>query len=304
MYLFNPGATARTFVVEVRPQPNQVTQTGFCIDYALSVSAEVDPCGAVGGDPFEPNTLCSSAPVLDASQTGLSIHSWQDHDYYAVDVAARSTLRLLTSSQTVTTPRPMTLLAGCGAWNQEFLMSSHPVYFSGLDQRQWLQWSNTSGSAANTRLFVHGPTIFPAPFCDVYDLQFEVTLGVPFCQATVNSTGEAARMSAAGSTSVGQGTLELSAIQLPPSATGIIVFSAATHAPTPLGNGYLCLQGPIFRLPIAQAVNGTLQRSVDWTGSAAVITPGSTFSFQTWYRDPSAGGAAFSVSEGLRLEFQ
>ena len=57
-------------------------------------------------------------------------------------------------------------------------MSSRHVYYDTSDPRQYLVWTNTSSQTVTTRLNVHAPQgNFPAPFCDVYDLDLTVTLG-------------------------------------------------------------------------------------------------------------------------------
>lgn len=301
--VFNPSSAATSYVIRVVPRPQQASQTGFCVSYTLSLTSQFDPCGVVIGDAFEPNSNCASAPQLTSSQTGLSIHQWFDADWYAIDVPARSSLRLLTTSSTPTLPRPMTLYSGCGPPNQEFLMSCHPVYFD-ADQSQFLQWTNSGALAKNTRFFIHRPIGFPNRFCDVYDLDFNLTLGTPLCLATRNSTGEAARITATGSTTPGQGTLSLSVTPLPANKVGIVILSSATQTPTPFGTGYLCLAAPLVRTPVTTTGNGALHATIDWTGTYAQIDPGETWSFQTWFRDPAAGGNGTGMSEGLRIQFQ
>ena len=38
-------------------------------------------------------------------------------------------------------------------------------------------------------------------------------------------------------------------------------------------------------------------------GPAAAITSGATFSFQAWYRDPTAPGATYDASDAVRVTF-
>lgn len=300
LFLFNPSPNPTSLIATIAPRPNQGTQTGFCVSYALSVTSEIDPCGAATGDAFEPNTDCSSAPLLAGPQSGLSITQWLDQDWYTVDVPPHSTLRLLTTSIHPTVERPMHLYDGCNG-NPDFLMSSHRIYFD-ADPRQLLQWTNASSASVDTRLLVIRP-VGPL-FCDVYDLDHEVTLGTPLCLATRNSTGEAARLSASGSTVPGVGALTMSATPVPPGTLGLLIMSLNTHAPTPFGNGYLCLGPQIVRFPATTTGTGTLLTTLDWTGPSAQIQLGQSWSFQGWFRDPHAGGANFNVSEGLRVDFQ
>ncbi len=305
MNLFNPGPVTKTFVIQVRADVVQGVNANFCASYDLALAKQLNPCSVIPGDIFEPNSVCASAPPLGASASGLSIHAWFDADWYSIDVPAKSTLRLLSASHVPTTPRVMTLYKGCGPSNQDFLATTHNVYFSSLDPRQYLHWSNSQAFGVNTRLSVHAPfqSSNPSNFCDIYDLDFELTLGTPFCFAFQNSSGEAARMSASGSTTVGQGVLQLSAQEVPAGVNGLIAMSLDGSGAIPFGDSVLCLKSPIIRLPVASSVGGVLDTTIDWTGTAAAIHPGQTWFFQTWYRDPAAGLSGFGVSEGLRIEF-
>jgi hypothetical protein len=303
LYLFNNSALPKDFIVQVRPQPDQAQQLGFCVNYSLVVQSQLDPCGVVSGDAFEPNDVCATAPALTSSQTGLSV-SLYDRDWFTLDVPARSTVRVLTTSTNLGTPRPTMLHSGCNSTVGQFLMSSHPVYFD-QDPRHYLAWSNLGPQSVSTRLMVLSSNgAFPQPFCDVYDLDFAITLGQPFCAVRRNSTGDAARLDASGSTTPGSGVLNLSVGPLPPNRTGLVIMSRGEIVATPFGNGYLCLSAPIQRHPVTTTGAGTMNVTLDWTGASAAIALGDTWSFQAWYRDPAAGGAGTNTSEGLRLEFQ
>jgi hypothetical protein len=299
VFLFNPSGPATSFVVAAVPRPNQGAQTGFCFSYSLKVISEFDPCGVASGDPFEPNEDCAAAPLLPSSQTGLSIAQALDQDWYTVDVPAHSTLRLLSTSAKGV-QRPMMLFSGCNG-NPDFLMSSHPVYFN-LDPRHFLQWTNSSALPVSTKLLIVRPV--GTLFCDVYDLDLETTLGTPFCNVAQNSTGEAARLSASGSTTPGVGLLTLTAGPVPAQKPGLAIMSPNTKPPTVFGHGFLCLGAPIVRYPVTTTGGGTLVTTLDWTGQSALIQAGQTWAFQAWFRDPDAGGAGFNLSEGLRLDFQ
>jgi hypothetical protein len=94
-----------------------------------------------------------------------------------------------------------------------------------------------------------------------------------------------------------------------PGFSGIFFYGAET-SPLPFGEGWLCLGAPLARLlPVAPVdASGQAALTVDLaappTGSGpAEITPGSTWNFQFWYRDPSGGPAGFNTSSGLRVSF-
>jgi hypothetical protein len=304
LYLANTGVVPRTFVVNVVPTPNQETGVGFCVDYSLSVTSEFDPCGALTGDAFEPNSSCFTAAPLSATQTGLTVHSWMDQDWYAIDVPARSTLRLRSKSTLHKKVGPMMLWSGCGG-NPDFLASSAPWLFDLTDPRHFLKWHNAADFGVDTRLLMISNNLhFPQPFCDVYQVEFALTLGETYCLPAKNSSGDAALLSASGSTQVGVGTLELSAAPVPANSIGLVFFGPATKAPTPFGGGWMCTQGPLLRLPGATTgAAGVLNTSIDWTGTASAIAAGQSFAFQAWFRD-AAANPTFNLSDGLEIAFQ
>lgn len=300
VFLANWNPAPQSFVVRVEPRPNQAAQSGFCGSYSLAVTTTFDPCGVFTGDPFEPNSVCASAPLLTSSVSGLSIAQDTDLEWFSIDVPAHATLRLVTTSHQPSVQRPTMLFAGC-AGNPDFLTSSHPLDF-GVDPRHILVWTNPFGAPVATKLLVVRPT--GTLFCDVYDIELEFTLGTPFCNVAPNSTGEAARLSANGSTTPGVGTLTLSAGPVPAAKSGLVIMSATAKPSTPFGKGYLCLSAPIVRFPVTTTAGGTLVTALDWTGASAQIQPGETWHFQTWFRDPAGGGAGFNLSEGLSILFQ
>jgi len=304
LYLANTGVVPRTFVVNVVPNPDQETGVGFCVDYALSVSSEFDPCGALTGDAFEPNSSCFTAAPLSSSQTGLTVHSWMDQDWYSIDVPARSTLRLRSKSTANMQVGPMMLWSGCGG-NPDFLASSQPWLFDPTDPRHFLKWHNAADFGVNTRLLMLSNGLhFPQAFCDVYQVEFALTLGESYCLPAKNSSGDAALLSASGSTQVGVGTLELSAAPVPANSIGLVFFGPATKPPTPFGGGWMCTQGPLLRLPgSGTGAAGVLHTSIDWTGTSAAIAAGQSFAFQAWFRD-AAAMPTFNLSDGLEIAFQ
>jgi len=125
-----------------------------------------------------------------------------------------------------------------------------------------------------------------------------------FCTLNPNSTGQPARIDALGSGSVALNTLRLQASPVP-NQNGIFFYGPAVQL-APFGNGFLCIAPPFGRLPIELATNNELVHELDNTqppNAATQITPGSTWYFQAWFRDPAAGGAAFNLSDGLEALF-
>ena len=126
-----------------------------------------------------------------------------------------------------------------------------------------------------------------------------------YCVGAPNSTGAGARISAAGTASVGANDLKLFATDMPADKTARFYYGAGT-ARTPFGNGYQCVGGTLYRLPSF----GTNEAGAGWIAvnygalpAGGQITPGSTWRFQCVYRDPAAGGANANTTDGLRIVF-
>ena len=113
-------------------------------------------------------------------------------------------------------------------------------------------------------------------------------------------------ISASGSSSVTQADFTLEASGAPPSQFGIF-FYAAGQDQVPLLDGFLCVSGQIYRLPAMQVNSlGNAAYLVDYSlpvGAGSQITPGSTWNFQFWYRDPTGGPNGSNLSDGLEVEF-
>ncbi len=147
-----------------------------------------------------------------------------------------------------------------------------------------------------------------APFSIFWDLGVDNirveqgAVGTNYCQSGPNSTGMASIISASGSSSISQNDLVLSAGPMD-NEPGIFFFGT-TQLNAPFGNGTRCVGGSVFRLPPSFATGNTLTRAVNVNGTPAnVITAGSLWNFQAWFRDPAAGGAGFDLSDGLAVGF-
>ena len=129
-------------------------------------------------------------------------------------------------------------------------------------------------------------------------------LGTNYCASTTNSTGGAAEMQAVGSDSVAANNIVLRAEPVP-DQPGIFYYGP-NQIQQPFGNGFRCVGGTVGRLDIEVASGNLLTHFLDNTSppsGAVVITPGSTWNFQAWYRDPAAGGASFNLSDAVELTF-
>jgi len=137
----------------------------------------------------------------------------------------------------------------------------------------------------------------------VFGLRPEVT---NYCVSESNSTGSPALMDAAGSASVSANNLELSAGPIQPNEAGIFYYGAA-ETEVPFGNGNRCVGGGIHLIhPLARAgADGYLHSFFDNTTcpAAPLISAGTTWKFQAWYRDPASGGLGYDLSDGLSVFF-
>lgn len=127
-----------------------------------------------------------------------------------------------------------------------------------------------------------------------------------FCDSTPNSTGSRARISFTGCSSLVANDLVLFTLSAPAGEPGLF-FAGPNEVQVPFGNGLRCVGGsPVLRLPpfaIASPA-GVFEYAVDLQQTpASIIAAGSTWKFQTWFRDPAAGGAGFDFSDGLSIRF-
>jgi hypothetical protein len=129
-----------------------------------------------------------------------------------------------------------------------------------------------------------------------------------YCQATLNSQGNAALMNYGGSLDLAQNTFGLSVTGqiIHPNGFGMFTFGQTPYN-VPFANGYLCISpfGPgIQRMPVQALTQPTLILAMeDAQTQFSQLTPASQWYFQFWYRDPNAGGANFNLSDGLHVVF-
>jgi hypothetical protein len=130
-----------------------------------------------------------------------------------------------------------------------------------------------------------------------------------YCVAAPNSVGPGALIGSSGSTCTALNDFTLTCSGLPPNSNGLW-FYGANAGQIPFGNGFRCVTGTVFRLGPPQTVSaqGSVSRFVDLnvppaSGGASAITPGSTWRFQFWYRNPAGGGAGYNLSNGLAAVF-
>jgi hypothetical protein len=124
----------------------------------------------------------------------------------------------------------------------------------------------------------------------------------PYCAATPNSTGRSAGIELA-CPGILEERLLLRAAPVPDGCAGLFL-AGTTQAYTPLHDGFLCVGGTLVRLKPVLASGGVLADELDLVAAQAAggpLTPGSTWHFQAWFRDPAAGGTGANLSSGLTV---
>jgi len=128
-----------------------------------------------------------------------------------------------------------------------------------------------------------------------------------------SSRGMGGVLSAAGSSSVQAGDLQLEATWLPLNVPGILLMGSGSAA-APFADGQLCIGGSsIFRFKPAQSAGpggnfklgpDIVKASLHGFSALGWITPGSTWNFQAWFRDnqgPCGNGS--NLTSALRVDF-
>ncbi|MCK6445441.1 MAG: agmatine deiminase family protein [Planctomycetes bacterium] len=134
-----------------------------------------------------------------------------------------------------------------------------------------------------------------------YAFDVAPAVGTNYC----TSGAHGARIGTTGSASVAANDLVLHALSVPKNVFGIF-FYGDQQKQLPFGNGTLCVGATVAlaRLgpPDNAGVAGELVHALDVTSPptpSALITPGSSWNFQAWFRD----GASFDLSDAIQITF-
>jgi len=145
-------------------------------------------------------------------------------------------------------------------------------------------------------------------FCydEVFELHATPELVTNYCMSTANSTGSPAVISATGTSSFSVNDLALHCGPMPANEPGIFYFGQG-QTQIPFGDGFRCVTGAtVYRLfPVVfSGTNQVMDLALDnGTFPASQLTPGSSWNFQGWFRDPAGGGTSFNLSDGARVLF-
>ena len=128
-----------------------------------------------------------------------------------------------------------------------------------------------------------------------------------YCIGAPNTAGPGATLDWSGSTSLGFNNFTLKAAGCPPGKNAIFFYGHNATAPTPFYSGFLCTGGGIFRLQsLVTSTLGTASYTLDLTAPpnpGGLISAGSTWHFQLWYRDPAGIGGTTNTSDALLVNF-
>lgn len=153
-----------------------------------------------------------------------------------------------------------------------------------------------------------------------------VTIGTPFCfcplpsspcgnasptSGCLNVVGTGALITGSGSASVGLDNLVLTTSGMVPGTFALTFMGPGMIPAAAVGNGLLCLAGPLYRFPIFSTGTGTASiggglaaYTTTFNPPPGHIIPGSTWNFQTYYRDIGGPcGFNFNLSSALSVTF-
>ncbi|MCY3000947.1 MAG: DUF4394 domain-containing protein [Planctomycetota bacterium] len=127
-------------------------------------------------------------------------------------------------------------------------------------------------------------------------------------EGCANSTGVGARIQSLGGVSCSLDNTLIRVSQMPPNKAGIVYMGTLQKnngAGGVLGDGLRCLAGQNKRFSVRVAdANGIFDRQQMVAASGGLITPGSTWHFQCWYRDSNLPcGSQQNFTNGLSLTF-
>ncbi|MEZ6020817.1 MAG: hypothetical protein R3F17_12165 [Planctomycetota bacterium] len=328
--LSNAGFSTQQRIIGITHSSNQAA----CTRYDLDVSLVAAPCALTADDALEDNDSCAGAAPL---AVGLHNNLWVskvDPDVYLLCVGAGQTLTAEAFFVDATADVDLYLWdpssSSCGLGNA----GSSPLGSSlSVTDNEFLVWTNNTGSSMDVRLEV---SVFPASVgtCNSYDLDISGIGGCggliqvqPFCDPmSPNSTGQSTTLNATGFSGTGSG-LHLDALQGPPGQFAYFLVGSGPSEPgIPISQGRLCLdtstghwiarynqagtpwdslgqfnsQGVLIALPGNGSGTGyDVPATLPSNGNPA-ITPGSTWHFQLWHREPAG---ATNFSNGVSVSF-
>ncbi|MFT7485290.1 MAG: hypothetical protein ACI9F9_001137 [Candidatus Paceibacteria bacterium] len=138
----------------------------------------------------------------------------------------------------------------------------------------------------------------------VHVVEMDLTIGTEYCQVNDTSAYGAATIFGEGSASLVANNLALVATPVPDNVPWIFFFSAGSYTPgLPFGHGFRCICPQVTRLPASIANGNVLRYAIDLPTQAPLVTVGSSWHFQAWFRDTDAGAPGFNTSNAQTIQF-
>lgn len=135
-------------------------------------------------------------------------------------------------------------------------------------------------------------------------LAFSVQPGLHPISTLCNTVASSALIGWSGSSSVAANDLVLHASGVPPFSNGYFFYGLGAQAPTALGHEFLCLRGPLVRLPMDTAsASGVSTHAIDVNALPFVAAPGVQIFVQYRYQSVTTGGVGAHTTNALRIRF-
>ncbi len=270
---------------------------------------DADP-GVVDGYSFE--------PVLQDERVGLWNHARQSVvvDFFFENGVAEDATDMRQACCLLNVPDQgqfkLVRKFGLPGWSNELDYMPPP----GIVWDEFFQISDSQGVLIDPRELSPLATDVNSPYRDTYVLVSDAldealypALVRNYCESFPNSSGRAATIGMEGTTSVDTNDLVLKGSGVPPNTPAFFFYSWYESA-EPFVNGLLCVESldvGLYRFNLTFSnENGELEQVVDHASSNSMmsdISVGSTWKFQAWYRDVSAGGAMSNTTNGLSVHF-
>lgn len=289
--LVNTSTQPADYLLDVRAF---VWNEGVChIDYTVLVEVGFSPgCASGVDDRFE---LGPGVPVPLAPGTHSTLFATTlNDDEYTLRLPAGTTIRAR-----------IDFVHALGDLDLEIRDATGTLTSSGTSNQESLVYVTAPPDAFRDVVVRVAPKSGLTSVCNHYNLALDVlqtALGTSYCLAGVNGYGTEARILPAGSSSVSANSLSFVCQAFPGVNPGILLAGTAT-AQVPFGDGYRCVGGAILRLGASSAANAIATYTPDLAaGQGMLVTPGSVWNFQVFYRDLSlSGGAGFNLTDAVAI---
>jgi len=265
----------------------------FSVSYTVRVEVGFSPgCSSAADDRFEVGPGIA-VPLAPGTHTSLFASTSND-DEYTLRLPAGTTIR----AQIDFAPTQ-------GDLDLEIRDAATTALSNGFTGQESLVYSATPPDAFRDVVVRVAPKDGLTAVCNQYDLTIDVlqtALGSSYCQAGVNGYGTGARILPAGSSSISANDLSFVCQAFPATNPGLLIAGTSQTA-VPFGDGFRCIGSGILRLGSGSAVNGVATYAPNLAaGQGALVTSGTTWNFQAFYRDLTLpGGAGFNLTDAVAI---